>query len=99
MFKILKKYFIILIFPICLIMGLIRQGQIQTSESAIHRPTMTGAFTCYSYIFIGICLTIITLIVRAIYHGKLRKNTKITLISTVLIIGLPLVCSLLLIFP
>ena len=99
MFKILKKHFIILIFPICLIMGLIRQGQIQTSEAVVHRPTMTGAFTCYSYIFIGICLTSITLIEIAIYHSKLRKNTKIIIVSTVVIIGLPLVCLLLLMFP
>ena len=99
MFKILKKYSVILIFPICLIIGLIRQGQIQTSQALIHKPTMTGAFTCYSYIFVGICLTIITLIAIAIYHSKLLKNTKVTLISTVLIIGLPLVCLLLLMFP
>ena len=100
MFKTSKKSLInALIFPVFLIWGLIRQNQIQTNEASMHRPTMTGIFTLYSYIFIGVSLTIMTFIVMFFYRSNLLKNKKIKRISLVLIIGLPLVCLLLLMFP
>ena len=91
-----KKIFNILIFPICLIIGLIRQQQIQTFQSSIGKPTMTGVFALYSYIFVGICLISISLLFTDIYRSNLHYILKIVLKIIVLIIGLSLVCFLLL---
>lgn len=92
MLKTLKKYFNILIIPVCLIIGLIRQEQIQTYQRSIGKPTMTGIFTLYSYIFVGVCLTVISVILRFICHSKLNNALKIIFKIIALIIGLSLAC-------
>lgn len=92
MLKIFLKYYSILILSICLIIGLIRQDQIQTYQSSIGKPTMTGIFTLYSYIFVGISLTLISILLNLIYRSKLGNTLKIVLKVTVFVIGLPLVC-------
>ena len=79
MLKILQKYFNRLIIPIFFIIGLIRQKQIQDYEISIHKPTMTGIFTLYSYIVIGICLLILSLTFKAIYHSNQNKAQKMIL--------------------
>ena len=91
MFKFLQKNFRKLILPICFIIGLIRREQIEAYEASIRKPTMTGAFTFFFYIFAGTCLTIITLLLDGIYRSKLSKTKKIILYVVVLVIGLPLV--------
>ena len=79
MLKILQKYFNRLIIPIFFTIGLIRQKQIQDYQNSIHRPTMTGIFTLYSYIIIGICLLILSLTFKAIYHSNQNKAQKMIL--------------------
>lgn len=91
MIKFFKNNFCILILPICFIIGLIRERQIQAYQASIKRPTMTGQLTLFSYIFVGICLTIITLLLDSIYHGKSSKTKKLILYIIVLLVGLLLV--------
>lgn len=85
MIKFLKNNFCILILPICFIIGLIRERQIEAYQASIKRPTMAGQFTLFSYIFVGICLTIITLLLDSIYRGKYSKTRK--LISYIIILA------------
>ena len=92
MIKFLKNNFCILILPICFIIGLIRERQIEVYQESIKRPTMAGQFTLFSYIFVGICLTIITLLLDSIYSSKSSKARKLILYIIVLVIGLLLVC-------
>jgi len=93
--KILQKHFKILIVPTCLIIGLIRMNQIQTYQSSIGRPTMTGIFTLFSYLLVGICLVIISLLFTGIYHRKLNNILKIVFIIIALIIVLTVIFLLL----
>lgn len=92
MLKVFRKYYYILFFLICLIIGLIRQEQIETYQSSIGKPTMSGIFALYAYIFVGICLTIISIGIEFIHHSNQTNLLKIFLIILVLIIGLPLIC-------
>ena len=92
MVKIFRKYYYTLFLPICFIFGLIRQEQIQTYEFSIGKPTMSGIFALYAYIFVGICITIISIVIEFICHSNQTNSLKIFLIILVLIIGLPLIC-------
>ena len=87
-----QKKFNILIFSICLIIGLIRMNQIHLYQASVHQPTMSGAFALFSYIFVSTCLIGVSLLFDDINHNKLQSNVKITLKAIVLIIGLSLVC-------
>lgn len=98
MFKFLQNNFSKLILPICFIIGLIRRQQIEAYQASIRKPTMTGAFTFFFYLFAGTCLTIITLLLDGIYRSKLSKTKKNILYVIVLVIGLPLVIFILLLF-
>lgn len=91
MIKFLKNNFCILILPICFIVGLIRERQIEAYQASIKRPTMTGQFTFLSYIFVGICLTIITLLLDFIRRGKYSEIRKLISYIIVLVVGLLLV--------
>jgi hypothetical protein len=91
MIKFIKNNFCILILPICFIIGLIRERQIEAYQASINRPTMTGQFTLFSYIFVGICLTSITLLLDFIYRSKYSEIRKLVSYVIVLLIGLMLV--------
>lgn len=82
----------ILIFSICLIIGLIRMNQIHLYQASVHRPTMSGFFALFSYIFVSTCLIGVSLLFDDINHNKLQNSVKIKLKAIVLIIGLFLVC-------
>ena len=79
MLKILQKYFNRLIIPIFFIIGLIREKQIDDYQISTHEPNMDGIFTLYSYIVIGICLLILSLTFKAIYHSNQNKAQKMVL--------------------
>lgn len=98
MIRIVRKYWNILIIPACLIIGLVRQEQIQTYQLSIGKPTMTGAFTLFSYIFIGICLTCTLMLSNLIGRSKLGDILKTILNATIVVIGLSLSCFLLLLY-
>lgn len=97
MIKSICKYCSKLIIPVCLIIGLVRQGQIQTYQTSIGKPTMTGAFTLYSYIFVGICLTLTIMLSNFVGRSKLGNALKMIFRVIVIIIGVSLSCFSLLI--
>ena len=96
MLKTVQKYFNSLIIPICLIIGLIRQEQIQTYQASIGKPTMTGSFTLFSYILVGMFLVIISLIFKGVCHRNTHSTLKIILSIIALIMVLIVVFLLLL---
>lgn len=90
MLKFFQKYLNELILPICLIIGFIRKEQIEKYQTAIHKPTMAGMFVLDSYIIVGICLTVISIVLRSnSYSSKTSKNIFKIAVS---IIGLTIVC-------
>jgi len=92
MIRIIYKCKNIVILLACFIIGLIRQKQIQTYQSSIGKPTMTGIFTLFSYIFVGVCLTLMLMILKLISHSKLGGTLKIIIKVIVFGIGLFLIC-------
>jgi predicted membrane protein len=93
-----KKYLYAVIFVICLIIGFIRALQISLYELSIGKPTMTGAFTLYSYIFVAICLISISLIFTDIGYSKFPNTLKTIVRIISIIIGVLLICCSLLFF-
>ena len=89
--KLLKKYYPVFIPITVFIFGLIRSNQISTYEISIGKPTMTGAFTFYTYFIVSIVLFISSLLIKILSSIKSEKfniNVKILLITIVASIAL-----------
>lgn len=91
MLKNIKRKYAAFILPIFLIIGLIRRYQISSGELSRRQPTMSGAFSLYSSIFMGVTFTVIYLLLASISHSELSKVKKIISITLTLVIGIPLV--------
>lgn len=85
--KTIQKYFNRLIIPICLIIGLVRQEQIQTYQASIGKPTMTGSFALFSYVLVGTLLVTISLIFTAFYKCEPYSVLRIILTTIILILA------------
>jgi hypothetical protein len=96
MLKTIQKYFNRLIIPICFIIGLIRQLQIQNYEASIGKPTMSGCFALFSYTLVGLFLVIISLTITGFYHCEPYSISRIIL-SVIILFMVFIVVFLLLI--
>lgn len=88
--KIFSRYLWLLLLPLSIIMGLIRQEHIQSYQRLIGKPTMSGAFAFIGYSFLGVWSGIALFLIASIHSSKaLKRKEKDILILTILLISIP----------